>query len=79
MPIKAVLLDLEGTLYAHGAPLPGARQALAALRAAGLRLRFLTNSDSKTRGSVCHDLAAIGLDVPAESIAQLPSPLGRVD
>jgi HAD superfamily hydrolase (TIGR01458 family) len=68
MPIKAVLLDLEGTLYTHGAPLPGARQALAELRAAGLRLRFLTNSDSKTRGSIAQNLAAIGLEIPADAI-----------
>jgi len=68
MPIKAVLLDLEGTLYAYGAPLPGAHQALTELQAAGLRLRFLTNSDSKTRGSISQDLAAIGLDVPADAI-----------
>ena len=68
MPIKAVLLDLEGTLYAHGAPLPGACQALAELRAAGLRLRFLTDSDSKTSDGIAQNLAAIGLEIPSDAI-----------
>ena len=42
--IRAVLLDLAGVVYQGEQPLPGAVQAIASLRNAGLLLRFLTNT-----------------------------------
>ncbi|GAA0389516.1 hypothetical protein GCM10009541_35780 [Micromonospora gifhornensis] len=46
--IRAVLLDLEGTLYANRRVIGGASDAIAELRERGLGVRFLTNTDSKT-------------------------------
>ncbi|WP_175407865.1 HAD-IA family hydrolase [Streptomyces sp. TRM64462] len=65
---RAVLLDLEGTLYAKETVLDGAVEAVAALRAMGLGLRFLTNTDSKTPDRVRADLAGYGLDVAPEEL-----------
>ncbi len=61
--VKAVLLDLDGTLYFKGAQVPGAVQALTALRKLGIPLRFLTNTDSKPACILRRELAAMGLPV----------------
>src|SRR4029077_6847971 len=47
--IRAVLLDLAGVVYQGEQPLPGAVDAVACLRQAGLRLRFLTNTTRMPR------------------------------
>jgi HAD superfamily hydrolase (TIGR01458 family) len=67
-PIRAVLLDLEGTLYATGGALPGAADAVAALRERGLGVRFLTNIDSQSPAAVAATLAGYGLDVPVRDL-----------
>lgn len=66
--IRALLLDLDGTLYARGAPVPHAEQAVAALRSMGLQLRFLTNSDSKSNRTLHRELAAMGIAIEADEI-----------
>ena len=45
----AVLLDLDGVLHVEDDPIPGAIEAVAALRDRGLRLRFVTNTTSRPR------------------------------
>jgi len=65
---RVALLDLEGTLYAGGDPIPGAAEAVAALRASGVKIRFLTNVESQTAFDISRELAAIGLDVPADEL-----------
>jgi HAD superfamily hydrolase (TIGR01458 family) len=65
---RAVLLDLEGTLYAKGAALPGAAEAVAQLRELCLGLRFLTNTDSKTTEQILADLAGFGLGVGRDEL-----------
>lgn len=67
-PIKALLLDLEGTLYFKGAPISGAKQALATLREMPLQLRFLTNTDSKTSRTIRDDLVSMGLAIEEHEI-----------
>ncbi|MEN3584895.1 HAD hydrolase-like protein [Streptomyces sp. ZYX-F-203] len=66
--VRAVLLDLEGTLYARGAVIDGAVEAVAALRELGVGLRFLTNTDSRTSRHVRGELAAYGLKVAEEEL-----------
>ena len=53
-----LLLDMDGVLTVSWDPLPGAVAALAALRAAGMPLRVLTNTTSRSQarhpvGSTC--------------------------
>ena len=62
--IQGVLLDLEGVLYVGGYPLPGAREALLSLRAAGIPMRFVTNITRLTRATLVNRLARMGLEVP---------------
>ena len=66
--VKAVLLDLDGTLYFRGVQVPGADQALTAMRKLGLQLRYLTNTDSKSAGRLRRELAAMGLPVAEQEI-----------
>ena len=63
MPVRAVLLDLEGVLYQEGAPIPGALEAVRALEGRGLPLRYVTNTTTTSRAGVARRLAGVGLDV----------------
>jgi HAD superfamily hydrolase (TIGR01458 family) len=63
-----VLLDLEGTLYAGQKLLPGAQEAVEELRAQGLTLRFLTNTDSRPAADLLAGLAGFGLTVGADEL-----------
>ncbi|MSQ14817.1 MAG: TIGR01458 family HAD-type hydrolase [Dehalococcoidia bacterium] len=68
MPIRGVLVDVEGTLYWKGASIPGAAATLAELQTLELPFRLLTNSDSKTRSILSTDLNRMGLSVKESHI-----------
>ncbi len=60
---SAYLIDLDGTLYAEGAAIPGAVAALAGLRAAGTAFRLVTNTTSRSRAMLVARLREYGFDV----------------
>jgi HAD superfamily hydrolase (TIGR01458 family) len=62
-PVSAVVLDLQGTVYADDALLPGAADGVAGLRAAGHAVRFVTNTDSAASDPLLARLRAMGLDI----------------
>jgi len=66
--LKAVLLDLDGTVYFDGALIPGAVEAIARLAGMGLATLFLTNTDSRSPQSIRQALLPMGLDVPAPQL-----------
>lgn len=66
--VKALLLDLDGTLYFRGKPIPHAARTLGSLRDMGIQLRFLTNTDSKTAATLQRELAGMGLPIYEEEI-----------
>src|SRR5207244_7793705 len=49
LPHRGWLFDLDGTVYRGEALIPGAAETLAALRAAGRRVAFLSNKPLQTR------------------------------
>ena len=49
---EAVLIDLAGVLHVGDIALPGAVDALARLREAGFKLRFLTNTTRSPRSAI---------------------------
>ena len=57
---RALLLDLDGVLYVEDVPVPGAREALERLRAAGLALRFVTNTTAHSRPATLEKLRRLG-------------------
>lgn len=66
---RAYLFDLDGTIYRGGEVLPGAIDAVAALRARGALVRFLTNNSSQTRDYFAAKLARMGIEAAPEEIA----------
>lgn len=68
MRVRAVLLDLEGTLFEDGRPVPGAARTLSWLAERGMPVRFLTNIDSRPPEAIARELAAMDLDLPAEAV-----------
>lgn len=46
--IKAFLLDLDGTVYIEGELIGDMKNTLAAIRASGREIVYLTNNSSKT-------------------------------
>jgi HAD superfamily hydrolase (TIGR01458 family) len=70
--IRALVVDLEGTLYVGDEALPGVKEALASLRAAEIPVRFLTNTTSRPRRAIVDKLERMGLDIEEESILTAP-------
>jgi HAD superfamily hydrolase (TIGR01458 family) len=66
--IQGLLLDIDGVLTVSWRPLPGAVDAVARLRAAGCRLRFVTNTTSRTPRILHETLARAGFDIAAGEI-----------
>jgi HAD superfamily hydrolase (TIGR01457 family) len=65
----ALLFDLDGVLYRGDEPVPGAPEAIAALREAGASIVFLTNNSSRTPEQVSAKLGAMGMpSAPAEVV-----------
>lgn len=59
----ALLLDLDGTVWAGDSAIPHAVDAIEAARSAGLAAAFITNNASKSPDDVAQKLRGIGLDV----------------
>jgi len=70
--IRALVVDLEGTLYVGDEALPGVKEALAALGVAKMPVRFLTNTTSRPRRDIVAKLDRMGLDIDEESILTAP-------
>ena len=62
------LLDLDGVVYRGADPVPGAPEALAAARAAGMRLAFVTNNASRPPEAVAGHLVEIGVDARPDEV-----------
>jgi len=75
MPRRAdgVLLDLDGTVYQEGRAIPGAAEALAALRRAGLPFRFTTNTTRRPRSALAERLTVMGIPARTEEILSAPA------
>ena len=66
--IKGVLLDLSGVIYVGDQALPGALDAIARLRAAGLPVRFLTNTTRTPKSGLLQRLGAMGLAIAPDEL-----------
>lgn len=69
---RALFFDLDGTLYQGDRVIDRAPAALAAIRAAGIPCRFLTNTTSRPRSAVVARLRGFGFTVePSEVFTAL--------
>ena len=62
------LLDLDGTVYNGPSAIGGAVSALAAARAAGLRLAFVTNNASRSPSAIAAQLSRLGVPAHAADV-----------
>ncbi len=63
-----ILCDLDGVIWLGGFGLPGAAEAIARLREAGLAVGFLTNNSSLTIGEYVGMLGRVGIPAEAEDV-----------
>jgi HAD superfamily hydrolase (TIGR01458 family) len=77
-PMTAILLDIDGVLHVSGEAIPGAPEALEALRDGGHPLRLVTNNTTRARWKLAAELRSIGIDVATEEISTTPVAAGRL-
>ena len=77
LPHRGWLLDLDGTVYLGEALIPGADEAIAALRAAGRRVAFLSNKPLQSRAEYAGKLARLGIPATAEDVVNSSVVLAR--
>jgi HAD superfamily hydrolase (TIGR01458 family) len=68
LTLKALLIDVDGTLTFKGAMIPGADDALRLARDMGYKLRFLTNITAKLPEQIANELSDLGLDVAPHEV-----------
>jgi HAD superfamily hydrolase (TIGR01458 family) len=76
--MAAILLDVDGVLHVSGAPIPGAAAAVGRLRQAGHRLRFVTNSTTRSRESLTDELRSIGVELDDAELQTTAAVAARV-
>ncbi len=64
----ALLVDLDGTVYAGSDPIPGAVEALEAAREQGLAVSYVTNNASRSPAEVVEHLTRLGLILTADDV-----------
>ncbi len=65
---RALLLDLSGVLYDGGSVIRGATAAVARVRAAGIPIRFITNTSQQARGALLAQLHDMGFQLEQEQL-----------
>lgn len=70
--IKGVMFDLDGVLYTGNTPVSGAIEAVNAIRAQGIKCRFVTNTSTLSIASIQHKINALGFNVVQSEIISAP-------
>jgi HAD superfamily hydrolase (TIGR01457 family) len=76
-PYRGWLLDLDGTVYLGERLIPGADLCVAALRAAGRRVAFLSNKPLQTRAEYAAKLGRLGVPAAADDVINSSLVLAR--
>ncbi|XP_003744562.1 haloacid dehalogenase-like hydrolase domain-containing protein 2 [Galendromus occidentalis] len=66
--IKVALIDLSGTLHIGNHVTTGAPEALARLRQAGVKVRFVTNTTKESSGKLYQRLIDLGFEIDRNEI-----------
>ncbi len=70
--IQGFLVDLDGVLYVGDQVIEGAGRAISAIRRQGYRLRFITNTSTRSLASLQKKLKGLGFDIPRSEIISAP-------
>ena len=76
--MTAILLDIDGVLHVSGDPIPGAADAVRALRSDGHRLRFVTNNTTRARARLAREMQAIGIELDEDEVSTTPIAAGKL-
>ncbi|MDX6483555.1 MAG: hypothetical protein QOE95_1326, partial [Gaiellaceae bacterium] len=71
------MLDVDGVFHVSGEPIAGGAAAVARLRDAGHRLRFVTNNTTRPRAELAQDLRALGISLEDEELQTTPRAAAR--
>jgi arabinose operon protein AraL len=77
LPQRGWLFDLDGTVYLGEALIPGAADTIAALRAAGRRVAFLSNKPLYTREDYAEKLTRLGVPTRPDEVVSSSIVLAR--
>src|SRR5262249_22857197 len=77
LPQRGWLFDLDGTVYRGDVLIPGAATTIAALRAAGRRVAFLSNKPLHSRGDYAAKLTRLGIPTSADEVISSSLVLAR--
>lgn len=66
--VKAVLFDLDGTIYYGSKRIDGANETISFFREHGKQVYFTTNNSTKTRRQIYDSLIGMGIDCKLEEI-----------
>lgn len=75
--IEGFLFDLDGTVYEEDQAIPGAAEAIEALRRHGIPFRFTTNTTRRPRSALAAKLRGMGVPARAEEILSAPAAAAR--
>jgi len=76
--MAAILLDIDGVLHVSGEPISGASAAVQQLRANGHRIRFVTNTTTRSRAQLAQELRGNGVEVGDDEIQTAAETAARV-
>jgi arabinose operon protein AraL len=68
LPQRGWLFDLDGTVYRGNVLIPGASETIAALRADGRRVAFLSNKPLQTRDDYARKLTKLGIPTGGDEV-----------
>ena len=77
LPYRGWLFDLDGTIYLGERLIPGADTAIAALRASGRRVAFLSNKPLQTRAEYAAKLTRLGVPAAPDDVINSSLVLAR--
>jgi HAD superfamily hydrolase (TIGR01458 family) len=75
--MAAILLDVDGVFHVSGEPIPGGGDAVRRLRDAGHRLRFVTNSTTRSRAALAEELRGMGIELDDDELETTPRAAAR--
>src|ERR671923_3004962 len=76
-PYRGFIVDLDGTVYLGERLLPGAKDAIAALRATGRRVCFLSNKPIASRADYAAKLTRLGVPTDVADVINSSYVLAR--
>jgi HAD superfamily hydrolase (TIGR01450 family) len=73
-----LIVDLDGVVWRVGEPIPGAAEAVAAVRRSGIRVLFLTNEVRNRRAAIAARLTELGIPATIDDVMTSAAATARV-